>query len=147
MATIVPIQRTVFFSTVTVGKNTVRLIGTIEKKNNFQGNCFILWIDITPATSNGWILRFQSQFSISKSVFIYKKHFFYSFFRYMNNFCKSHVANIKFGNTLFSKIVSSFCRPHALPMHKSNFFETHSFFLIKSSKFCIRKLETPWPKW
>ena len=27
---IVPIKRTVFFSTVTVGKNTVRLIGTIE---------------------------------------------------------------------------------------------------------------------
>ena len=35
-----------------------------------EWNCCILWIDITPGTSNWWILGFQYQFSMSKISFI-----------------------------------------------------------------------------
>ena len=36
---------------------------------SLQGNCCILWIDITPGTSNWWIFSFQCQLSMSKIIF------------------------------------------------------------------------------
>ena len=40
-----------------------------KKINSLQGNCCILWIDITPGTPNWWILSLQCQFSMSKIIF------------------------------------------------------------------------------
>ena len=37
----------------------------IKKRKGLQGNYCTLWIDITPGTSNWWLLSFQSLFSMS----------------------------------------------------------------------------------
>ena len=58
------------FSNVSWVMEFLTLAWFYQKMHGLQGNCCILWFDISPSTSNWWILSFQSQFSISKIIFI-----------------------------------------------------------------------------